>query len=62
MKQNLAAQEASIPGLAETIVDPASSLLVGVAQSGALDDTEEKRKGRLDRQAARRAARIGSAE
>tara|TARA_R110001606_G_scaffold397030_3_gene572415 strand:+ start:697 stop:1374 length:678 start_codon:yes stop_codon:yes gene_type:complete len=62
MKQNLASQEASIPGLAQSIVDPLSGLVQGVAKSGALDDTEEKRKGRMDRHAARRASRIGSAE
>ena len=57
MKQNLAAQESAIPGLAQTIVDPVADATVAMAQTGLFDERAATKESLLDQDAIDRALR-----
>ena len=60
MKQNLAAQESAIPGLAQTIVDPVADTAVAMAQTGVFDERAATKESLLDQDAADISTRIGT--
>ena len=62
MKQNLAAQESAIPGLAQTIVDPVADTAVAMAQTGVFDERAATKESLLDQDAIDRQKRIDVGE